>query len=270
MNPLEAHVGYWLRYVSNHVSHAFALKVAEHGVTVAEWVALRELFDSPGMMQTTLADRLGMTRGAISKLTHRLEAKHLAVREGDPHDKGTRLLRLTPAGRALVPVLTELAAELHITAFISVYDEGDVVCLDRVHDMKGIEVHWWAIGGTLPYNCGGAPKLLLAHQSPEEIERVLQREPVALTAKSVVDRDQLRAMFEKIRKRDWECAVDDVTLGLSALAVPVRSPGGRVVCSVSMAGLTPQMVEHGRPVHLKRLQAAAESVERRLRLSGSR
>lgn len=169
-----------------------------------------------------------------------------------------------------LPVLTELAAELHITAFISVYDEGDVVCLDRVHDMKGIEVHWWAIGGTLPYNCGGAPKLLLAHQSPEEIERVLQREPVALTAKSVVDRDQLRTMFEKIRKRDWECAVDDVTLGLSALAVPVRSPGGRVVCSVSMAGLTPQMVEHGRPVHLKRLQAAAESVERRLRLSGSR
>jgi DNA-binding IclR family transcriptional regulator len=168
------------------------------------------------------------------------------------------------------PVLTEIAAELHVTTFLSIYDDGDVVCLDRIHDMKGIEVHWWAIGGTLPYNCGGAPKLLLAHQSDEEIERVLRREPVALTPKSIVDRDQLRAALVKIRKRGWECAIDDVSLGLTALAVPVRGPDGEVVCALSMAGLTPQTVDRGRPIHLKRLQAAAESVARRLRLSGSR
>jgi DNA-binding IclR family transcriptional regulator len=169
-----------------------------------------------------------------------------------------------------LPVLTELASELHITAFISVYERGDVICLDRVHDMKGIEVHWWAIGGTLPYNCGGAPKLLLAYQAPDEIDRVLQRDPVALTAKSIVDRDRLRASFETIRTRNWECAIDDVTLGLTALAVPVRTPAGRIVCCVSMAGLTPQLVVGGKPVHLKRLQQAAESVERRLRLAGGR
>jgi DNA-binding IclR family transcriptional regulator len=167
-----------------------------------------------------------------------------------------------------LPVLTELAADLHITAFLSIYDEGDVVCLDRIHDMKGIEVHWWAIGGTLAYNCGGAPKLLLAYQEPEEIERVLKREPVALTPKSIVDRDQLRDRLAKIRKRGWEFAVDDVTLGLTALAVPVRSEDGAIVCSISMAGLTPQMIENGKPVHLDRLQKAAKSMARRLRLSG--
>jgi len=167
-----------------------------------------------------------------------------------------------------LPVLTELAADLHITAFLSIYDEGDVVCLDRIHDMKGIEVHWWAIGGTLAYNCGGAPKLLLAYQEPKEIERVLKREPVALTPKSIVDRDQLRDRLARIRKRGWEFAIDDVTLGLTALAVPVQDPDGRVVCSVSMAGLTPQMIENGKPVHLERLRKSAESMARRLRLSG--
>ncbi|WP_046864200.1 IclR family transcriptional regulator [Microvirga massiliensis] len=169
-----------------------------------------------------------------------------------------------------LPVLTELAADLHVTAFLSVYDEGDVVCLARIHDMKGIEVHWWAVGGTLPYNCGGAPKLLLSYQSEEEIERVLQREPVALTPKSIVDRDKLRAALEKIRKRGWECAVDDVSIGLTALAVPVRGPSGDIACAISMAGLTPQTVQNGKPLHLKRLQAAAESVARRLRLAGGR
>lgn len=169
-----------------------------------------------------------------------------------------------------LPVLTELAAELHMTSFISVYDDGDAICLDRIHDMKGIEVHWWAIGGTLPWNCGGAPKLLLAYQDSGEIERVLQREPVALTPRSLTDRDELRNVLAKIRKRGWEFAIDDVAVGLSALAVPVHGPNRDVVGAVSMAGLTPQMSDRGRPIHLKRLQQAAAGIERRLKMPGNR
>ncbi len=163
-----------------------------------------------------------------------------------------------------LPVMTELASELHITAFISVYDEGDVVCLERIHDMKGIEVHWWAVGGTLPYNCGGAPKLLLAYQAQQEINRVLKRPMSALTPKSVTEPNELRAQLGKIRKRGWECAIDDVAVGLTALAAPVHGRDGEIVCCISIAGLTPQMVSRGRPVHLDRVLAAAEQIERRL------
>jgi DNA-binding IclR family transcriptional regulator len=163
-----------------------------------------------------------------------------------------------------MPVMTELASELHITAFISVYDEGDVVCLERIHDMKGIEVHWWAVGGTLPYNCGGAPKLMLAYQSQQEINRALKRPMSALTPKSVTDPNELRAQLTKIRKRGWECAIDDVAVGLTALAAPVHGKDGEIVCCISIAGLTPQMVNRGRPVHLERILAAAEQIERRL------
>ena len=74
LSSIESHLGYWLRYVSNHVSHAFALKLAGAGITVAEWVVLRELYDSESA-PSALADRLGLTRGAISKLADRLIAK---------------------------------------------------------------------------------------------------------------------------------------------------------------------------------------------------
>ena len=40
-STLEAHVGYWLRFVSNHVSQAFRRKVEARGVSVSEWVAMR-------------------------------------------------------------------------------------------------------------------------------------------------------------------------------------------------------------------------------------
>lgn len=108
ISTLEAHLGYWLRYVSNQVSHAFSRKVQERGVTVAEWVVLRELYDQ-ALMPSALADRLGMTRGAVSKLAERLAAKGLITRAADTEDRRVQSLALTAAGKALVPVLAALA-----------------------------------------------------------------------------------------------------------------------------------------------------------------
>ena len=88
--------------------------------------------------------------------------------------------------------------------------------------------------------------------------------PRLLTPKSVIDGATLARQLKAIRKQNWACAVDDVALGLTALAVPVRNRQGRVVCAVSIAGLTPQMMERGRPVHLDRLQTAAARIESEL------
>ena len=109
VSGLQDHLGYWLRYVSNQVSHAFSLKVAAREVTVAEWVVLRELYEQDAMVPSALAERLGMTRGAISKLADRLAAKALLTRVPGKTDRRYQDLALTTAGRALVPELSDLA-----------------------------------------------------------------------------------------------------------------------------------------------------------------
>lgn len=109
LSPLDAHLGYWLRYVSNHVSHAFGRKLAERGVTTAEWVLLRELHDHRALPPSTLAARLGMTRGAITKLADRLIAKSLLARMREGDDGRYQSLSLTEAGRTLLPDLAALA-----------------------------------------------------------------------------------------------------------------------------------------------------------------
>ena len=116
VSPLEAHLGYWLRFVSNQVSHAFSLKLAERGVTVAEWVVLRQLYESETMAPSALAQRIGMTRGAISKLAERLEAKALLTRTISDEDRRYQALAITAKGRALLPKLAALADE-NDTAF---------------------------------------------------------------------------------------------------------------------------------------------------------
>ncbi len=61
------------------------------------------------MAPSALAYRLGMTRGAISKLTDRLVAKALLTRQPGQQDRRYQGLALTATGRALVPELSALA-----------------------------------------------------------------------------------------------------------------------------------------------------------------
>ncbi|MBN9061202.1 MAG: MarR family transcriptional regulator [Rhizobiales bacterium] len=109
VSDLTDHLGYWLRLVSNHVSQGFARKVEARGVTVAEWVVMRQLLDAEPLAPSRLAARMGMTRGAVTKLADRLIAKSLLERASNPRDGRGQTLALTATGRALTPELAALA-----------------------------------------------------------------------------------------------------------------------------------------------------------------
>ena len=109
VSDLRSHTGFWLRFVSNHVSQSFARKLVGSGVTVAEWVVLREMFDASATSPSALAAATGLTRGAISKLIDRLVQKDLVSRAEAADDRRFQDVRLTPAGRTMVPKLAALA-----------------------------------------------------------------------------------------------------------------------------------------------------------------
>lgn len=109
ISELTAHIGFWLRMVSNHVSHSFAGKVADREVTVAEWSLMRTLYGKEPTPPSRLADEMCMTRGAITKLADRLVAKSLVSREASTSDARSQTLALTDRGISLVPDLAALA-----------------------------------------------------------------------------------------------------------------------------------------------------------------
>ena len=102
-SPLEAHLGFWLRFVSNHVSIRFQQLLEEQGVTVTEWVALRTLWSRDEATHAALIQALGMTKGAASKVVSRLEEKGLAERQAVEGRGREQSVSLTAAGKALVP-----------------------------------------------------------------------------------------------------------------------------------------------------------------------
>lgn len=110
-SELESHLGFWLRFVSNQVSSRFENLLAEHDISVTEWVAMRSLY---GRIETTHAElirALGMTKGAASKVISKLEAKGLAERQLSKDSQREQVLGLTESGHTLVPKLAAIADE---------------------------------------------------------------------------------------------------------------------------------------------------------------
>ena len=117
ISDLTAHTGYWMRMISNAVSQDFARRLAGEGVTVAEWVFLRALYDEVSLSPSVLAEKMGMTKGAISKLSERLIEKRLVTRAKDEKDRRAHHLALSVEGRAKVPQLAALADANDAEAF---------------------------------------------------------------------------------------------------------------------------------------------------------
>lgn len=111
-SQLTVHAGFWMRLVSNQVSHAFARKLEASGVTVAEWVVLREMYSRGDTTSpSAIAELTGLTRGAISKLVSRLLGKGLVTRRESRSDRRYQDIELTRTAVALVPKLAKLADE---------------------------------------------------------------------------------------------------------------------------------------------------------------
>lgn len=146
VSELESHLGYWLRFVSNHVSQSFQKKVEGAGVTVSEWVVMRELHRLGPTSPTELTEKMGMTKGAISKLISRLERKDLLVRSIIQADRRNHVIELTPTGTALVPSLAQLADQNDSEFFghmgARARDELGALMKEivRVHQLKSVPV----------------------------------------------------------------------------------------------------------------------------------
>jgi DNA-binding MarR family transcriptional regulator len=89
------------------------------------------LFDAADVNPSEIAERLGMTRGAISKLIDRVVAKRLVKCKVEKGDRRFQSLALTPAGRKLVPVLAALADQNDAEFFGQLADEqrSDLIAL---------------------------------------------------------------------------------------------------------------------------------------------
>jgi IclR family acetate operon transcriptional repressor len=93
------------------------------------------------------------------------------------------------------------------------------------------------LGRTVDFHCTANGKVFMAFGRATMPARPL----AALTSHTITDPARLRAELADVRRDGFAEAIDELEIGLAAIAAPVRGAGGEVVAALSITGPTVRM-----------------------------
>lgn len=238
---------------------------------------LRLLARSGDLGVTELAAELGVHKSTAFRLVATLEAHDLVEQVSDrgKFRLGVGVLRLAGATTVRLdlvqesrPVAVRLAGTVGETVNIAVLSGHEALYLDQVSGPSALALHYWA-GQRVPLHATSNGKVLLAY-GPEGLLAELGRSLPRFTDRTTTDPAGLEAELERVRERGYAIAVDELELGLTAVAAPITGLAGGVVASLSASGPTFRMPASRLPEVADEVMAAAAEISRRLGWHGVR
>jgi IclR family acetate operon transcriptional repressor len=129
------------------------------------------------------------------------------------------------------PSLQRLAQESSETANLFVPRPDGVDAIAQVDGTHLLGATNW-MGRTLGLHCTAAGKVFVAFGAAELPEGELE----SLTPATISDRRRLERELEAVRDQGYATIVEELELGLCAVAAPVRDRGGDVVAALTVSG----------------------------------
>lgn len=220
---------------------------------------------------TQIAGELGVHKSTASRLVATLEAHRLVEQTSDRgrYRLGVGVLRLAGATTARLdlvqearPIARQLAVDTGETVNIAVLAESSALYLDQVAGSSALQPHNW-VGQHIPLHATSNGKVLLGGLDDAALDAVLGT-LASYTPRTITARSELREELERVHRQGYAVAVDELEVGLTAVAAPVRNAHGDVIASMSVSGPSFRLPE-GRVEEVVRLVvAAAREVSHRL------
>ena len=112
MSRLDGSTGFMLRLAQLRVYDAFHATMAAHGLTPTRYSLLAVLHDNPNLRPGQIAEARRVKPSNMATLLAQFETEGLIERRGNPAERRTVLIRLSPAGEALFAEITAPVAAL--------------------------------------------------------------------------------------------------------------------------------------------------------------
>jgi IclR family transcriptional regulator, acetate operon repressor len=214
-----------------------------------------------------LAEATGLPKSTASRLLTALERHGLTQRDGARGKLRAgpvlqRYAQSAAAQRNLVELATEpmeaLSKASGETINLAVPAPLGVEHLAQIESPRVVAAGQW-VGRHVGYHCSAVGKVFLAFDAVEptaSLERVAPR--------TIVDRDELDRELDRVRRRGWASAVDELEAGLAAIAAPVRGPGGDAVAALAVTGPSFRLTRSRRESLASLLVEQAHLLSRRL------
>lgn len=221
-------------------SQAGGVQSVDRAISVLEILAQR---GEAGVSE--VAGEIDVHKSTAFRLLGALEARGLVEQAGErgKYRLGFGIVRLAGAvtGRIDItqqgrPVCERLAEEIGETVNIAVMQEHYAINLYQVRGPGAITAHNW-VGQLTPLHATSSGKILLAHLPTKERATLLTETGMKkVTARTITAKTKLEKNLADARERGYAFTLEELEIGLHAMAAPVRNRDGEVVAALSASG----------------------------------
>ena len=236
-------------------------------------VLLRVLASGPPEKRLSDFSEAGLHKSTVFRLLEALRRhRFVAVDEGTGRyrlglglfELGLAAVSRLDVGRCAPPFLDALVAETGETASLGIFEDPDVVYIQRAECGQPLRLPSSA-GRSAPAYCTGIGKVILAHLESARLDRYLGEVTLTRhTPSTIVDRAALEEELQRIRARGWSLDDEEVFLGLRCVAAPIFGFDGRVVAGVSVAGPSSRIATDSLARLSSKVIATAGEISKRL------
>lgn len=216
-------------------------------VSVRRAVTLLRCFSTsqPELGVTELSHKLGVHKSTVSRLLSTLQLDGIVYRNSRTgrYRLGIGLLEL--AGRVMVhgelrqiarPLLRQLSDSTQETVNLAVLERNESINIEQAvpHGRRVLGFGW--VGRHTPLHASSTGKVLLAFLPEPDLKQVFLEKRAEFTEHTITDLKTLKAELIKIRNRGYATGLEELEIGLNAVAAPIYDISGGVVAAVSVTG----------------------------------
>ncbi|MEH7331860.1 IclR family transcriptional regulator [Neobacillus drentensis] len=149
------------------------------------------------------------------------------------------------------PFLQELESETNEVIHLVVYDQGEVVYIEKLEGNETLRMHS-KVGKRAPMHCTSVGKAILAYLPSHVVLDILERKGMPMhTDKTITNKEEFIRELADVKRNGYALDLEENEYGITCIAAPIFDHLGKAIAAVSISGPTMRMTEE----RLKQLQA---------------
>ena len=220
---------------------------------------------------TDVANELGIHKSTVFRLLYTLEARGLVVQTGTRgrYPLGYGVVQLA-AGASRKPDLSQvsrpiceaLAEQVGESVDLDIFEGGSVLSIDQVIGAASVtSVNW--VGKRTPTHATSSGKVFLAAMSDEARGAYLAEPRQQFTEHTITSQRGLETQLEQVRRQGFGSTLEELEVGLAAVAAPIRDIDGNVVAAISISGPNFRINTETIPTLAQAVIGAADEISQR-------
>ncbi|HTC94131.1 MAG TPA: IclR family transcriptional regulator [Terriglobales bacterium] len=247
----------------------YHIQVLDRALSILE--ALSQ--DGPDLTLAQMSESLGLHKSTAHRLIMVLGRNKLVEKNSQTgkyrlglklFELGTRAVSQLDLRERARPFLERVVLETGETVHLCIYDDGEVVYLDKVEPRRSVRLAS-SVGRRNPAYCTAMGKAIMAYLPENQVEIAVQKHGLRpFTRKTIGTMAELKSELVKIRETGYAIDNEENEEGVCCVGSVVRDFSGDTIAAISVSGPTFRVGAEKISVLAKSIISAADGLSKEL------